>query len=223
MQVEQMSIPGAWVFTPQIHWDRRGAFLEWFRGSDFEEATGQRFELAQANCSISARGVVRGVHLTRVPPGQGKFVTCVAGAVNDVVVDLRIGSPTYGSWDSVRLDQTSRRAVYIAPGLGHGFCALEDHSIVVYMCDTAYDAAQEVCVQPLDPGLAIDWGLSDVPAVLSVKDQEAPSLEEAEGLGLLPSRLELGQMQSHNSYQRGSPMVTHSEPDPGDADGHARN
>lgn len=222
MHVEETSIPGAWVFTPQVHRDRRGTFLEWFREPEFEMAAGHRFELAQANCSVSARGVVRGVHLTKVPPGQGKYITCVSGSVNDIVVDLRLGSATYGSWASVRLDQASHRAVYIAPGLGHGFCALEDHSVVVYMCDSVYDPADEVCVQPLDPGLAIDWGLGEAPPVLSAKDQGAPSLEEAERLGLLPSLFEAGKIKSPDPYRRRSSMVARVDPRPGEADNQAR-
>ena len=94
--------------------------------------------MAQANCSVSAAGVLRGLHFSELPPSQAKYVTCVSGAVFDVVVDIRVGSPTYGQWDSVRLDDRDRRSVYLSEGLAHGFMALEDDSTVMYLCSTPY-------------------------------------------------------------------------------------
>src|SRR5919202_5624129 len=126
MHIRELGIPGAFEVTPVPHRDERGAFLEWFRQDELAAAVGHELELAQANCSISRRGVVRGVHCAEVPPGQAKYVTCSRGAVLDVVVDLRVGSPTFGRWEGVRLDDVDRRAVYLAEGLGHGFCALSD-------------------------------------------------------------------------------------------------
>ena len=110
--MEPISIGGAWTFTPALHRDDRGYFLEWFRAAELSESLGYRPEVAQANCSVSRRGVVRGIHFASVPPGQAKYVTCVSGAVLDVIVDVRVGSPTYGRWEAVRLDDTSRRAVF---------------------------------------------------------------------------------------------------------------
>jgi dTDP-4-dehydrorhamnose 3,5-epimerase len=137
--------------------------------------------------SVSARGTVRGIHFADVPPGQAKYVTCVAGAVLDVVVDIRVGSPTFGQWESVRLDTVERRAVYLSEGLGHGFCALEDGSTVVYLCSEGYAPQREHEVHPLDPGIGIDWGLPVAELRLSDKDSAAPTLAEARESGLLPS------------------------------------
>src|SRR5271163_3196150 len=135
---EALDIDGAWVYTPRIHADGRGSFLEWFQGGDFESRAGYRLEVAQANCSVSRRGVIRGIHFASVPPGQAKYVTCVSGVVLDVVVDVRVGSPSYGRWEAVRLDDTSRRAVFACEGLGHAFTALSDEATVIYLCSTPY-------------------------------------------------------------------------------------
>jgi dTDP-4-dehydrorhamnose 3,5-epimerase len=177
MKLRPLSIEGAWEITPQQHVDARGAFLEWYRQDRLAEAVGHRLEWAQGNLSVSARGVVRGIHYADVPPGQAKYVTCVRGAVFDVVVDLRRGSPGFGRWEAVRLDDVDRRAVYLAEGLGHGFCALTEEATVGYLCSTAYDPAAEHAVHPLDPELAIDWPVAE--PILSERDAAAPRLTEA--------------------------------------------
>jgi dTDP-4-dehydrorhamnose 3,5-epimerase len=182
-----MPIDGAWVITPRIHGDDRGAFLEWFKEPAFVEAVGHPLHLAQANCSISARGVVRGIHFADVPPGQAKYVTCVRGAVLDVIVDIRVGSPTFGQWLPTLLDERSRGAVYVSEGLGHGFASLEDGSTVVYLCSEPYAPSREHEVHPLDPAIGIDWGLGDLAPELSGKDVAAPTLAQAAELGLLPT------------------------------------
>ncbi|MFF0112795.1 dTDP-4-dehydrorhamnose 3,5-epimerase [Streptomyces prasinus] len=181
-----LDLEGAWVLEPKVFPDDRGSFHEWFRGEEFREATGYDLSLAQANCSVSRRGVLRGVHFADVPPGQAKYVTCVRGAVLDVVVDLRLGSPAYGSWEAVRLDDDSRHAVFLAEGLGHAFMALTDDATVMYLCSTGYAPGREHGVHPLDPALGIEWPRGIDP-VLSRKDEQAPTLAEAERLGLLPS------------------------------------
>ncbi|HYJ74288.1 MAG TPA: dTDP-4-dehydrorhamnose 3,5-epimerase family protein, partial [Kineosporiaceae bacterium] len=124
MEPQPTAVPDAYVLTPVQHGDERGTFLEWFRSEQLE-AVGHPLGLAQANLSVSRPGVVRGIHYADVPPGQAKYVTCVRGAVLDVVVDLRVGSPAFGRWEAVRLDDRERRALYVAEGLGHAFCALE--------------------------------------------------------------------------------------------------
>ncbi|GIF47885.1 dTDP-4-dehydrorhamnose 3,5-epimerase [Asanoa ferruginea] len=184
MKTRELGIEGAVEVTPQQHGDPRGLFLEWFKAETFEGVTGHPFTLAQANMSVSARGVVRGVHFADVPPGQAKWVTCVRGAVVDVVVDIRVGSPTFGQWEAVRLDDVDRRAVYLPEGLGHGFCALTDDATLAYLCSTGYNPAGEHTVHPLDPELAIEWPTA-VP-ILSARDEAAPSLAEAKAAGLLP-------------------------------------
>ena len=155
--MEPISIGGAWTFTPALHRDDRGCFLEWFRGAELSESLGYRPEVAQANCSVSRRGVVRGVHFASVPPGQAKYVTCVSGAVLDVIVDVRVGSPSYGDWEAVRLDDTSRRAVFLAEGLGHAFTAISDEATVIYLCSTPYSPGREHGVHPLDPDIGIEY------------------------------------------------------------------
>ncbi len=191
MQYRELKIGGAWEITPAMFGDERGLFLEWFKQATFREATGRSLELAQANCSVSAAGVLRGIHYADVPPGQAKYVTCVTGSVLDVVVDLRVGSPTFGQWDSVLLDTVDRRAIFLSEGLGHGFLALEDNSTVVYLCSTPYTPEREHEVNPLDPEIGIDWpagGRDGTPLEyeLSAKDRAAPTLAEAREAGRLP-------------------------------------
>ncbi|AOW95146.1 dTDP-4-dehydrorhamnose 3,5-epimerase [Rhodococcus sp. WMMA185] len=186
-----MKIPGAWEITPQQFGDHRGVFLEWFKDSKFEAAVGHGFDLAQANCSISAAGVMRGIHFTKNPPGQAKYVTCVKGAFLDVIVDLRVGSPTFGQWDSVLIDDIDRRAVYLSEGLGHAIMSLEDASTVMYLCSIEYTPSLDHDIHPLDPDLAIEWpmtGRDGTPLTfqLSEKDSAAPSLKQALDAGLLP-------------------------------------
>ena len=183
--MEPISISGAWMFTPAVHRDDRGCFLEWFRAAELSESLGYRPETAQANCSVSRRGVIRGIHFASVPPGQAKYVTCVSGAVLDVIVDLRIGSPGYARWEAVRLDDESRRAVFLAEGLGHAFTALSEQATVIYLCSTPYSPGLEHGVHPLDPDIGIEWP-ADTEPVLSAKDAAAPTLEEARRAGLLP-------------------------------------
>lgn len=186
MQVRELAVPGAFEFTPRQFPDPRGVFLEWFKAAVLEEAVGHRLSLAQANHSVSSRGTLRGVHFADVPPGQAKYVYCPRGAVLDVVVDLRVGSPTFGAVDSVLLDDRDRRGVYLAEGLGHAFLALTDEAHVTYLCSTPYQPAAEHGVHPLDPALDLPWP-ADVAPLLSDKDAAAPTLEQAREQGLLPS------------------------------------
>ena len=183
--MEPIGIAGAWAFTPAVYRDDRGCFLEWFRAGELSGALGYWPETAQANWSVSRRGVIRGVHFASVPPGQAKYVTCVSGAVLDVIVDIRVGSPSYGHWEAVRLDDTGRRAVFLSAGLGHAFMALSDEATVVYLCSTPYAPGREHGVHPLDPDIGIEWP-ADTKPVLSGKDAEAPTLEQARRAGLLP-------------------------------------
>ncbi len=186
MRIRQLDIEGAFVVTPQTFGDERGMFLEWFKAPVFREAAGHDLPLAQANCSVSAAGTVRGIHFADVPPGQAKYVTCVSGRVLDVVVDIRVGSPTFGRWEAVLLDTEERRAVYLSEGLGHGFVALENGSTVVYLCSTTYNPSGEHEIDPFDPQLGIEWGITREQASLSAKDAGAPGLDAARQAGLLP-------------------------------------
>ena len=186
MDVRLLRIEGACVFTPRQFADERGVFLEWYQASVLEKEIGHPLAVAQANSSVSRRGVVRGVHYADVPPGQAKYVYCPRGAVLDVVVDLRVGSPTYGEHDSVVLDERDRRAIYIAEGLGHAFCALTDDASLTYLVSTPYDPARERSVHPLDRALALPWP-ADAEPVLSPRDAAAPPLGAAAAAGALPS------------------------------------
>jgi dTDP-4-dehydrorhamnose 3,5-epimerase len=186
VKISALAIPDAWVCQPDVHADDRGAFLEWFRADLFREATGREFAVAQANHSVSARGVVRGVHYADVPPGQSKVVYCVQGEALDVVVDLRVGSPTFGMSDSVLLSDTERRVVVIGEGLGHAFCALRDGTCLAYLVSTVYRPEAEHTVSPLDPDLALSWPIDAGELRLSPRDQAAPGLAEARTAGLLP-------------------------------------
>lgn len=185
--VDPLGIEGAWVYTPRVHGDDRGSFAEVFRGAEFAADLGYRLDVAQVNCSVSRRGVIRGIHYADVPPGQAKYVTCVAGAILDVIVDLRTDSPTFGKWESVRLDAATRRAVFIAEGLGHAFTALTDGATAMYLCSTPYAPGREHGVHPLDTAIGIAWPTEEGwEPVLSEKDAEAPTLEEALRANALP-------------------------------------
>ena len=186
MQVRELLVPGAFEFTPVQHGDGRGLFLEWFKIDKLVEAIGHPLSLAQANLSVSKAATLRGVHFADVPPGQAKYVTCPRGAVLDYIVDIRVGSPTFGEADVVRLDAEHRRAVYLPEGVGHAFVALEDETTLTYLCSTGYSPGREHAVNPEDPalGLALPEG---VDFLLSDKDAAAPTLAQAQASGLLPS------------------------------------
>ena len=191
MEVRRLRIDGAVELTPVQHGDDRGVFLEWFTAPAFRDTVGHDLDLAQANCSVSAAGVLRGIHFADVPPGQAKYVTCVRGAALDVVVDLRVGSPTFGQWDSCLLDDVDRRQLYIAEGLGHAFMALEDDTTLIYLCSTGYDPAREHGVDVLDRDIGIAWpevGRTGTPLTpfLSDRDRQMPSLAAAAASGTLP-------------------------------------
>jgi dTDP-4-dehydrorhamnose 3,5-epimerase len=185
VEVRELKVPGAWEITPKQHTDDRGLFFEWFTDSGFRNITGHQLDLHQANCSVSAAGVLRGLHFSRLPPSQAKYITCVRGAVFDVVVDIRVGSPTFGQWDFVVLDDRSRRSVYISEGLAHGFQALYEDSTVMYLCSSGYDPDREHTILATDPALDIRWPGTD--HVLSGRDAHAPSLESVKAAGLLPT------------------------------------
>lgn len=188
MKVRDLDIPGAWEVTPIVRGDSRGLFFEWLTDRGFSSFAGHRLDVRQANCSVSSAGVLRGLHFAQLPPSQAKYVTCVSGSVFDVVVDIRLGSPTFGRWDSVLLDDRDRRSIYISEGLAHGFLALQDNSTVMYLCSAEYNPQREHTICATDPLLAIDWPLIDGAAPsLSDRDAAAPSLDEVRASGLLPT------------------------------------
>lgn len=185
MDIRALKIEGSFEITPRQFPDDRGVFLESFRGDRLAQAIGHRLDIIQTNVSVSSRGTVRGVHFADVPPSQAKYVTALSGSFIDFVIDIRVGSPTFGQWESVLLDTVDRRAIYVAEGLGHAICSLEDDSTVMYLCSATYDPIREHAINPLDPeiGLGLPEGVAPV---LSAKDAAAPSLSEAAEQGLLP-------------------------------------
>jgi len=187
VQFTQLPIPDAYLVQPVQHADERGVFMEWFHAERFATALGFDFGLRQVNTSVSKRGVVRGIHFADIPPGQAKYVTATRGAIIDFVVDIRVGSPTFGQWEAVRLDDVNRHAVYLSEGLGHAFAALTDEATVSYLVSDVYRPDREHGINPLDPeiGLAFPDELGE--PVLSPKDLAAPTLAHARDAGLLPT------------------------------------
>jgi len=186
VQIRELSVPDAYEITPVQHRDDRGVFLEWYRFDRLAELVGHPLDLRQGNTSVSARGVVRGIHYADVPPSQAKYVTAAHGAVLDFIVDLRVGSPTFGTWDSVVLDDVDRRAVYLAEGLGHAFISLTDGAVVSYLVSEVFNPSIERGIDPLDPEIGLVFPSGAGEPVLSPKDLAAPSLAEAREAGLLP-------------------------------------
>ena len=187
MQIRELKIPDSYEITPKQFGDDRGVFLEWYRFDKLAEVVGHSIDLRQANTSVSKRGVVRGIHFADVPLGQAKYVTATHGAVLDYVVDIRVGSPTFGQWDTVLLDDTDRRAIYIAEGLGHAFVALTDDATVSYLVTDTFNVDREHGLDPLDREIGLVFPDEAGEPLLSPKDTDAPSLAEAAASGLLPT------------------------------------
>jgi epimerase EvaD len=186
MRVRQLAVAGAFEFTPEVFADDRGQFVSPYQEAAFVDTVGKPlFPVAQTSVSMSKRHVARGVHFTATPPGSEKYVYCTHGKVLDIVVDIRVGSPTYGNWDAIVLDPVSAKASYFPLGVGHGFVALEDDSVMCYLWSQSYVAANELAVSIVDPALALPIP-PDIDPILSPRDQVAPTLAEARALGMLP-------------------------------------
>ncbi|MGO2112443.1 MAG: dTDP-4-dehydrorhamnose 3,5-epimerase family protein [Pseudoclavibacter sp.] len=187
MEIRELKVPDAYEITPKLIGDSRGMFLEWYRFDKLAEAVGHPIDLRQANMSVSAKGVLRGIHFADIPPSQAKYVTCTKGAVIDYVIDIRSGSPTFGQWDAVRLDDVDRRAIYLSEGLGHAFLSLEDGSVVSYLVSDTYAPTREHGINPLCTTVGLEFELPQDELTLSEKDTAAPGLLEAEKQGMLPT------------------------------------
>lgn len=186
MKVRELSVPDAYEISTDVFPDDRGLFVNPFRGDLLAEAIGHPMQVVQTNHSASRRGAVRGLHFALLPPGQAKYVYVPRGAVLDIVVDIRVGSPTFGRYDAIRLDDRDFRAIYLSEGLGHCAIALEEDTVLSYLCSTPYAPAREKGINPLDPALALPIP-TDLTLLLSAKDTAAPTLAEAEAEGLLPT------------------------------------
>ncbi|MGW7022510.1 dTDP-4-dehydrorhamnose 3,5-epimerase family protein [Streptomyces decoyicus] len=184
MRITETAVPGAFVVEPEQLADERGVFYESLRTDLLADATGRSFETRQINYSTSRRNTLRGLHSVTSPPGQAKFVTCVRGALRDIVVDLRIGSPAFGNYEVTVLEAGSGRSVFIPEGVGHGFLALTDDSCISYVLSTVHVPGTQIDINPLDPGLALPWGFT-TPPLLSPKDSQSPDLAAVLSAGLL--------------------------------------
>lgn len=186
MRYEETAIPGVFVVRPDHLPDPRGVFFEGMRSDEVERETGIPFAVRQINYSVSRRNTLRGIHSVQSPPGQVKYVNCVRGALRDVVVDLRVGSPTFGTHVSTVLDADSGTAVLVPEGVGHGFLSLTDDSTICYALSTVYVPGTQIDIDPLDPELALPWGLTEQP-LLSAKDASSPGLAAVLASGVLAS------------------------------------
>ena len=176
MQRLDTRLDGLVLLEPKVHGDARGFFVETFR-ADVAREYGIPTEFVQDNHSRSRRGTLRGIHF-QTHPGQGKLVRCARGRVWDVVVDLRRGSPTFGEWEAVVLDDEDHHQLWIPVGFGHGFCVLSEDADFVYKCTNYYDPATESGIRFDDPDVGIQWPLPEDELLFSQRDRDAPRLAE---------------------------------------------
>ena len=184
MEVIKTSIDGVFVIEPRIFEDSRGYFFESFSQREFEEKIGP-INFVQDNESKSSYGVMRGLHFQRPPFTQSKLVRCVKGAVLDVVVDIRKGSPTYGQHVAVELTEDNHRQFFIPKGFAHGFAVLSEIAVFQYKCDEFYHPEADGGINILDDSLGIDWRIPLHKAILSEKDTKHPLLKDFDSPFLL--------------------------------------
>lgn len=187
MKLTPLEIEGVWLAESPVWSDQRGYFREWFKSEEIKNATGRDFGIEQANISLSSAGTLRGIHYSIAPRGQAKWITCVAGSIKDVIVDIRSDSKSFGRWIEVELSGDSGKAVFISEGLGHGFLALEDNTAVAYLVSTPFSPTHEYEINPLDEEIAINWGMEISELKISDKDKNAPTLSVKLNQNLLPS------------------------------------
>ena len=186
MSVQELSIRGAFLLKHKVFTDERGLFREWFKAEQISSID-ENFSVQQANYSKSKKSVIRGIHYSIAPQGQSKVVTCVSGSITDVLVDLRIGSPTYLKVEQILLTDEYGDVVYIPTGAGHGFIVESDSASVAYLTSSAYAPDYEKAICPTDPALGITWPLQlGELGVISQTDSSAPTLAQAREFGNLP-------------------------------------
>ena len=185
MKTSALKISGSWLIEFQKFEDSRGYFYESFKEEDFQKQIGRQLSIKQTNTSSSSKGSVRGIHYALVPPSQAKLVQCQRGSIKDYVIDIRVGSPTFGEFEEIELSEKSPTAVFIEEGLAHAFVALEDETVVTYLVNENFNPEREKGINPFDKELAINWPKIDL--LISEKDKSAISLQEAKEQDLLPS------------------------------------
>jgi len=184
MKTSALKISGSWLIEFQKFEDSRGYFYESFKEEDFKKQIGRKLSIKQTNTSSSSKGSVRGIHYALVPPSQAKLVQCQRGSIKDYVIDIRVGSPTFGEFEEIELSENSPTAVFIEEGLAHAFVALENNTIVTYYVSEKFNPEREKGINPFDKTLNVKW--PDLELILSEKDKSAISLDEAKSQGILP-------------------------------------
>jgi dTDP-4-dehydrorhamnose 3,5-epimerase len=179
MTIQELSISGTYVATHRVFPDERGLFREWFKAEDIATID-KGFSVQQANFSKSKQFVIRGIHYSLAPEGQAKIVTCASGRIVDVLVDLRIGSPTYLRVEYIELSDDSGKVVFIPTGVGHGFIVESETAAVVYLTSSGYAPGYEKAICPTDPTLGIAWKLPYMGNwIISEADRLAPTFSQA--------------------------------------------
>lgn len=178
INVIKTDIEGVLIIDPKVFGDARGYFLESFNAKDFAEKTGLNINFVQDNESMSSYGVMRGLHFQRPPYTQSKLVRCVKGAVLDVAVDIRKGSPTYGQHVAVELTEDNHRQFFVPRGFAHGFAVLSETAVFQYKCDNYYAPQADGGISILDESLGIDWKIPTDKALLSEKDTKHALLKD---------------------------------------------
>ena len=186
MELTPLGIEGAWLAESPVWKDDRGFFREWFKAENVKSVTGLDFGIEQANISVSSEGTLRGIHYSIAPRGQAKWITCISGSMQDVIVDIRPDSKSFGRWIEVELSGNSGKALLLSEGLGHAFLVLEDNSAVAYLVSTPFSPTDEFEINPLDEKIGINWGMSLSNLRISDKDKNAPTLVERFTEGKLP-------------------------------------
>ena len=184
VKLSELSIPGLFLLESPVWGDERGFFREWFKIGDFEDQ-GIEFHARQANLSMSARNVVRGLHYSLAPEGQAKVVTCVYGELDDVIVDVRVGSASFGSWEMVHLAAGEERSVLLPAGVAHGFCVTSERAALSYLLSSPFNAGAELEINPFDEEINVVWTIPG-DAIVSEKDAAAPSLAQRRDANELP-------------------------------------
>ena len=174
MNVKETKLPGVLILEPDVFSDERGFFLETWNSTRYEDA-GIKGPFVQDNVSFSQRGVLRGLHF-QYPQSQAKLVQVLSGQVVDVVVDIRVGSATFGRWASEVLSDTNHRQMYIPPGFAHGFCVTSETAVFSYKCTSFYNAATEGGIIWNDPDLNIEWPMKE--PIVSSKDANCLRLKD---------------------------------------------